>query len=164
MPGFARTNLISLDAVAEELGVKHVFLKDETSRMRLPSFKILGASWAVFRAVTEIANLPLDSDLHSLASTAQLHSIKLYAATDGNHGRAVARMAKLLGIPTEIYVPAYLDLQTRMCITEEGSNVVVVTGDYDETVRRAARDAQAMGGLLIQDIAWEGYEEIPQVG
>ena len=47
-------------------------------------------------------------------------------------------------------------------IRDEGAEVVRVDGDYDAAVRRAAEHAAAEPGrALVQDTAWEGYEQVP---
>lgn len=156
------TKLHSLDAVAQDLGVKSVMLKDETSRLGLPSFKILGASWAIHLAIAQLAGLPLQATVRDVSVAAKELFVKLYAATDGNHGRAVARMASLLGLSeTKIFVPNSLDNSTQNFITEEGAEVIIVDGDYDDAVRAAALQAKYDGGLLIQDTAFEDYTKIP---
>ena len=164
LPDFDVTKLIPLDDLAREIRVKHVYLKDETTRLGLPSFKILGASWAVFRATTNKLQLPLSVGLKELGFAAKSHSITFYAATDGNHGRAVARMGRLLGVKARIFVPEWLDLPTRDFIVSEDASLMVVDGDYDLTVQKAAAAAHLdEAGILVQDTAWEGYEIIPQV-
>ncbi|KAI9769213.1 MAG: hypothetical protein M1840_004342 [Geoglossum simile] len=148
LPGFTATPLISLDSIAAELGVKRVFIKDETSRMGLPAFKILGASWATYRAVVHKAGLTVGAPLEAVSVAAQKAKIEFFAATDGNHGRAVARMAKLLGVRANIFTPAYLDRAALDLIASEGA--------------QANAQAETAGGILVQDTAFEGYEEIPQ--
>ena len=88
---------------------EQVLLKDESSRLGLPAFKILGASWAVYRACEARAGGALSTwqTIDELAQQlAPLRPMTLAAATDGNHGRAVAHMAALLGFAARIYVPA----------------------------------------------------------
>ena len=92
--GFTPTKLVSLDTVAKEIGVDGVYVKYEGNRWELPSFKILGASWAINRAIVKACNLPDEVALDELSASARWHSIRLDAATDGNHGRAVAKMAR----------------------------------------------------------------------
>ncbi|KAH8585772.1 tryptophan synthase beta subunit-like PLP-dependent enzyme [Bisporella sp. PMI_857] len=163
IPGFSPTKLISLDDVARQIGVKAVYLKDETSRCELPSFKILGASWAAFRAIAERNSLPLDVSFEELAKAAQATNTKLFAGTDGNHGRAVARFARILGLASEIFVPVYLDLSAVNNIKSEGANVVFVEGDYDQAVQEARNTAEKTeGAFWIQDTAFKDYESIPQ--
>ncbi len=163
LPDFVQTPLISLDAVAKELGVRHVFVKDESNRAGLPAFKILGASWATYRAVARAVGASVDVPLEDLSAAARTGNVKLFAATDGNHGRAVARMAQLLGIQCDIFVPSYLNGTVRSSIAGEGARVVVIDGDYDYTVRQARIRSEVPDGLLIQDTAFEGYTEIAQV-
>jgi diaminopropionate ammonia-lyase len=143
LPGYAPTPLVEAPAAARALGVERVLVKDESSRLGLPSFKVLGASWAIHRAVSE-----------------HPEAVRLVCATDGNHGRAVARMAKLLGLEATVFVPAAMVAARREAIAGEGARVEVVDGTYDEAVERAAAVA---GGdtLVIQDTAWPGYETVP---
>lgn len=164
LPSFAPTPLVPLDNVAKELGVKAVFIKTENGRFGLPAFKILGASWATFRALVEKLGLPLETTgLDDLAAHAQTASIKLFAATDGNHGRAVARMGALLGLESEIFVPDVLDHYARdMIKSEKGASVTAVAGDYDATIQAAAKKAgERKNGVLIQDTSFEGYDVVP---
>lgn len=162
LPNYAPTPLVSLPEIAAELGVKAVFVKDESNRFGLPSFKVLGASWGTFRALSQ--NLGLVSDkttLEEISSKAQASSISLVTASEGNHGRAVAYMARLLGIQAEIFVPRSMSEETRHRIASEGAKVSVVQGTYDEAVSHASSKACDGKVLLIQDTAFEGYEDVP---
>ncbi|MFF8842127.1 diaminopropionate ammonia-lyase [Streptomyces sp. NPDC015127] len=146
LPGYAPTPLTELPALAARLGVGRLFVKDESSRLGLPAFKALGATWAVHRI---LAGRPAGTRL------------RLVAATDGNHGRAVARTARLGGHHAEIHVPRGLHPSAVAAIAAEGARVEQVDGDYDTAVRQAADAARADGAVLVQDSAWPGYEEIP---
>ncbi|KAL2372240.1 diaminopropionate ammonia-lyase [Blastomyces gilchristii SLH14081] len=162
LPHYSRTPLVPLNDLARELGITGIYVKDESDRLCLPSFKILGASWGTFRAIVAKTNVSPETSLADLSDTAREQSITLYAATDGNHGRAVAFMAKLLRIQARIYVPALLDEATKSLISNEGAKVISVSGTYDKAVRLASEAASSVsGGLLIQDTAFDGYEEIP---
>jgi diaminopropionate ammonia-lyase len=143
LPGYEVTPLVEARAAAEALGVERVLVKDESSRLGLPSFKVLGASWAIHRTLDE-----------------QPGARRLVCATDGNHGRAVARMARLLGLEATVFVPAAMVAARRAAIAGEGATVEVVDGSYDEAVERAAGAAGA-DTLVIQDTAWPGYEAVP---
>jgi threonine dehydratase len=112
LPDYKQTPLIKLDDLANEIGVRDIYLKDESSRFGLPAFKILGASWGTFRAITSRLNLPLDCDLEIVKRSLTGRIISLFAATDGNHGRAVARMGYWLDLPVVIYVPAGMHQST----------------------------------------------------
>ncbi|TEA04261.1 Diaminopropionate ammonia-lyase [Colletotrichum sidae] len=162
LPSFAPTPLVSLSDLAREIGVKAVFLKDESIRVGLPAFKILGASWGTYRALTTKLGLPADLPLHDVALAAQQNGISLFAATEGNHGRAIAAMARILGIPAHIYVPSSVNREAATLIASEGASVVHSTSHYDDVVLEAWNSSQAVsGGLLVQDNAFEGYEQIP---
>ena len=150
LDGYAPTPLVDLVAFADELGVGHVFAKDESSRLGLPAFKALGASWAIHRALRDPqVGRPTEGPL------------TLVTATDGNHGRAVARFARLLGHRAEIVIPEGVHPRAVRAIVDEGASVTELRGTYDDAVREAARRAQVSGGVLVQDTAWEGYEEVP---
>ncbi|KAK2608682.1 hypothetical protein QQS21_002793 [Conoideocrella luteorostrata] len=155
------TRLVRLDQVARELGVKDVYLKDESTRFGLPSFKILGASWGTFRALVRRLDLALDADLDVVKNALAAQPIPLYAATEGNHGRAVARMGSLLSVAAEIHVPASMHASTIRLLEEEGAKVVVNAGTYDDAMDTAREAVAANGGLLVQDYSFDDYTEIP---
>jgi diaminopropionate ammonia-lyase len=163
MPGYAPSALRPAPATAAALGVAEVLVKDESARLGLPSFKVLGASWAVYRAL--LARLGVTAEeVPTLAAlgeaVAPLRPLSLAAATDGNHGRAVAHMAALLGLDAAIYVPANTVSARIDAIAGEGATVTVVDGGYDDAIARSAQDASERC-LVISDTSWEGYEEVP---
>ncbi|KAL4935093.1 hypothetical protein BDV06DRAFT_217675 [Aspergillus oleicola] len=159
---YAPTPLTPLTSLAKELGIRSILLKDESNRLGLPSFKVLGASWGCYRAVAAFLSLPETVNLDEIGKEAQEKGVKLLAATKGNHGRAVAFMGRVLGVSVEIYVSESMDGATRHKIESEGARVVVMKGDYDDAVREALRVSKSVGGaLLIQDTALDGYEEVP---
>ena len=144
LPGYTPTPLVPVPAIAAELGVGEVLVKDESTRLGLSAFKVLGASWAC-RQVLE-----------------QRPGSTLVTATDGNHGRAVARMAAHFGVDATVFVPEVMLPETAARIAGEGATVVRVDGDYDTAVRRAADFVDAQPGrALVQDTAWNGYEQVP---
>jgi len=162
MPGYRPTPLVELPELATELGVGAVFVKDESDRLGLPAFKILGASWAVNCALSQRSGF--DEPARSLTELRERSApVTLVSATDGNHGRALGRMAALLGLAARIYVPAGTAQQTVEAITREGAQVAQTDLIYDEVVWAAASStAGHRGDLLVQDTAWRGYEQIPQ--
>ncbi|CAD0082939.1 unnamed protein product [Aureobasidium vineae] len=161
--GYEPTSLLSLDDLAAELGLGGIYVKDESSRFGLPSFKASGASWGCFRALISHLDLEFESaTLEQVASIARDRKCRLLAATDGNHGRAIAWMARSFGIESSIYVPHDLHPNFLRLIAAEGAEVVVVQGDYDFAVSTAASAAAASkNNILVQDTAFEGYEDIP---
>jgi diaminopropionate ammonia-lyase len=150
LPGHAPTPLTELPSLAEELGAGRVFVKDESCRLGLPAFKALGASWAVHRALAE------------RTESGRRGPVTLVTATDGNHGRAVARTARLLGQHAHVFVPRSVPAPAVAAIAAEHATVTKVPGSYDEAVRRAAQRAGRPDTLLVQDTAWDGYERIPR--
>lgn len=160
-PGYEPTPLVGLPAVARELGVGRVLLKDESSRLGLPAFKVLGASWAIARLVAERYDLRGAVRLESLRAAAAGARISLVTATDGNHGRAVARVARLLGLHCIIVVPQGVAREAVAAIAAEGARILPVSGDYDAAVARAATLGAEPGVELVQDTAWEGYTRVP---
>ena len=164
LPGYAPTPLVATPALARRLGVGQVWVKDESERLGLPAFKILGASWAVYRALTaRLGDAITDwATLDELrARLAPLGSLTLVAATDGNHGRAVARMARLLDCSAHILVPAGTARARIEGIEREGATVAVVDGTYDDAVAQSAALASPTH-LVISDTSWPGYEEVPR--
>jgi diaminopropionate ammonia-lyase len=169
LPGYAPTPVHDMPALAEAAGVARMLVKDESSRMALPAFKILGASWATYRVLCDrlagagVEGEPLWDTLPDLAAMVArvLGPLRLVAATDGNHGRAVARMAKLLGLSATILVPDGTAPARIGGIAAEGAEVTVVPGTYDDAVAESAALAGG-GNLVISDTSWPGYEDPPR--
>jgi diaminopropionate ammonia-lyase len=168
LPGYAATPLVEAPGLAAELGVGRLFVKDESARFDLRAFKFLGASWAGFRAVAARTGYAGPAALDGLRAqlrereTSPGANLALVTATDGNHGRAVARTARLLGLPARVYLPKVVPDVVIDRISAEGARITVVDADYDGAVLAARSDAEGdADGLLIQDTAWDGYEEVP---
>lgn len=163
LPEYNVTPLVSLPDLAKELGLDHVLLKDESYRFGLPAFKILGASWAIYKAVAAKCNMPLTCSLEELGTSARAQGVKLVTCTEGNWGRATARMAKYLQVPATIFVPRFMNQATQDKIASEGAKVVVIDGNYDDSILAARKLAEDENWVLVMDVSWKGYEEIPQV-
>lgn len=163
LPGYAPSPTLEAEDLARRLGLGRLYFKVERSRFGLPSFKLLGASWAVYRALGTHLGIELEPwrDVTELAAKlAPALPLSLVAATDGNHGRAVAHMARLLGLGAEIFVPRGTAPARISAIRAEGASCTVVEGDYDFAVARAAEQADERT-LVIADTAWPGYETVP---
>lgn len=175
LPGFAPTPLRDAPELARALGVARVSIKDESSRLGLPAFKMLGVAWAGHRAV--VARLGLDPErvtsVEALAAAvADGPPLRLVAPTDGNHGRAVARFARTIGVAAHVVVPAAMRPARITAIAEEGASVEQIDGNYDDAVAHAAETVRrGPHDLLISDTTngvedavagWviEGYETI----
>jgi diaminopropionate ammonia-lyase len=151
------TPLRLLPALAEELGLGSLALKDESSRDGLNAFKIIGVRYAI----------------HKMGDAVSVRG--LVCATAGNHGRAVARVAREKKVPCTVFLPAArsaaagahdAELRTRTARVDgmraDGAHVVEVDGSYEEAVRAAAAHAASVGATVVSDTAWPGYEEIPR--
>ena len=146
LPGYAPTPLAEVPALAAGLGVGRVFVKDESARLGLPAFKVLGASWAVHQV---LSRRPAGGE------------VVLVTATDGNHGRALARMARVFGQRAHVFVPGGVHPTAVAAIAAEGAKVTEIAGTYDEAVRLAAEAARGPSAELVQDAGWPGYEQVP---
>jgi diaminopropionate ammonia-lyase len=164
LPDYAATPLVDAPTLAAEWRVRRVVVKDESARLGLPAFKALGVSYAIYRVISERAGTTVSPTLDGLrAALAGLPPLELVTATDGNHGRALARFARLVGLPARVVVPDVVGMPTVEAIRAEGATVTVLAHDYDATVRHAAADADARDdAVLVQDTAWPGYEDVPQ--
>ena len=162
LEGYAPTPLHRAPALAAELGLGTVLLKDESSRFGLPAFKALGAWWATAWGVAHRLGEPaLATRPQALRDRAQGEPLTLVCATEGNHGRAVARAGRWLGLEALVVVPGATTDARVQAIEAEGARVEHVQGDYDAAVVRAASLADD-GHLVIADTSWPGYQEIPR--
>lgn len=165
-PQYSVTPLQKLSALAGYLGVKNIYCKDESYRFGLNAFKVLGGSYAMGRYIAQ----ELDRDISELPYIV-LSSDKLreefgqatfFTATDGNHGRGVAWAANRLGQKVVVRMPKGTTKTRFDNIAKEGATVTIEECNYDDCVRMAAAEAaKTEHGIIVQDTAWEGYEEIP---
>lgn len=165
IPGYRMSPLKSLPNLAARLGLGGIWVKDESARLQLSSFKVLGGSYAIYQLIRRrlgLENQPLTfTDLTSGALREKLGDLVFAAATDGNHGRGVAWSASQLGFKSVIYVHKLTAKARIQSIERNGARVVVVDGNYDDAVRQVYQDAQANGWEVVSDTAWEGYYDIP---
>lgn len=138
------TPVVHLPGGAKRFGVANIYLKDESYRFGLNAFKGLGASYAIYELLKK------KNDIKTFCT-----------ATDGNHGRAVAWSAKQAGKKAIVFVPKDTTPYRIAAIEKEGAEVIKVNGNYDQTCLHAETISRENGWQLVQDTAWEGYEEIP---
>lgn len=165
VPGFRPTPLCSLSKLSDVLGLESIFVKDESRRFNLNSFKPLGSSYAIGRCIAEIDGLDPETlnyaDLLSRENSVQ-NAITFVAATDGNHGRGIAWAANRLGEKAVILLPRWSTKRRVDNIRKEGAQVSVEDLNYEECVRKASKIAdETEGAVLVQDTSWPGYEKIP---
>lgn len=164
---YSITPLQNLKNMSNYLGLKNVFVKDESYRFSLNAFKVLGGSFAIAKYIAKLTNkdvseLPF-SVLTSDEIKKQIGDITFFTATDGNHGRGVAWAANRLKQKCVVLMPKGSTELRKKHIADEGAKVTIEDVNYDECVRRANKLALALGdkGVMVQDTAWDGYEEIP---
>ncbi|MBE6053231.1 MAG: diaminopropionate ammonia-lyase [Clostridium sartagoforme] len=164
-PEYSVTPLVNLDNLSKNLGLSGLFLKDESYRFGLNAFKVLGGSYAMAKYLAQrldmnIEDLPYEK-LISDEIREKLGDITFVTATDGNHGRGVAWTANRLKQKSVVYMPKGSSLIRLENIRKEGADASITDMNYDDAVRLAAKYADEHNGVVIQDTAWEGYEEIP---
>ncbi|MCK5058672.1 MAG: diaminopropionate ammonia-lyase [Candidatus Aminicenantes bacterium] len=147
IPGYRPTPLLSLSNLAKSSGLKEIYVKDESHRFGIKAFKALGASYAIYRFLEQCK---------------QSGTFTFCAATDGNHGKAVAWTAKRLKQKAVIYMPENSARPRIDSVVEDGAEVVLVPGSFDDCVERCATDAKKNGWQAISDTAYPGYFEIPR--
>jgi len=166
IPGYRISPLKGLGSLATRLGLGGIWVKDESARLDLSSFKVLGGSYAIYKLLQRRLGMEDQeltfNDLVSGELRARLGDITFAAATDGNHGRGVAWSAKQMGFKSVIYVHKLTSRARINSIEQNGARVVIVDGTYDDAVRQVYADAQANGWEVVSDTAWEGYEDIPR--
>lgn len=165
-PRHRPTPLHALPALAARLGLASLHVKDEGYRLGLTSFKALGGAYAVMRLVADEAarrwGRTIDpAEMQSPGMRAIAAGMTMVCATDGNHGRAVAAGARLVGCRSIIFIHEGVSEPRAAAIAAFGGEIVRVAGSYDDSVVEAARQASRHGWTVVSDTSWEGYEDIP---
>lgn len=164
-PEYKVTPLHKLDNLAKYLGVESIFLKDESYRFGLNAFKVLGGAYAIGKFLAERLGLDIMEmsfeKLRTRKVKERLGNITFVTATDGNHGRGIAWAANQLGQKSVVYMPKGSSPIRLENIKKEGAEATIIDGNYDDAVRLADKMAKEHGWVVIQDTAWEGYEDIP---
>ena len=161
IPGYSPTPLTSLPNLAKSLGLKSILVKDESYRFGLNAFKVLGGSYALGRLLAEKLNVPISEiDFKTVASKLEAPMVFI-TATAGNHGTGVAWAAREMGQKAVVYMPKGGAQAKVDRIRSLGAECIVTDVNYDDTVRTAKQIAQQNNWQLVQDTAWDGYEQIP---
>lgn len=164
-PQYTKTPLVNLDNLAKYLGVGGIYIKDESYRFGLNAFKVLGGSFAMGKYLAKILKMDISELSYEKLSSPEIREklgeIVFVTATDGNHGRGVAWTANQLKQKSVVYMPKGSSLTRLENIRAEGAEASITDMNYDDAVRFAAKYAEEHNGVMVQDTAWEGYEEIP---
>lgn len=164
-PVYEKTPLAALPDTAAALGLGAMYVKDESYRFGLNAFKVLGGSYAIGNYLAQklgmdISELPYEKMISDEVRE-KLGEITFVTATDGNHGRGVAWTANQLKQKAVVYMPKGSAEERLKNIQAEGADASITDLNYDEAVRLANSQAEKNGWVMVQDTAWEGYEDIP---
>ena len=165
-PQYTVTPLARLDGQAARLGLSNLCVKDESYRFGLNAFKVLGGSFAMANYIADETGKDVAECTFDYLTSDQLAEdfgqATFFTATDGNHGRGVAWAANKLGQKSVVHMPKGSSKSRFDNIAKEGAKVTIEEVNYDDCVRMAAAEAaQTEHGVIVQDTAWDGYEEIP---
>lgn len=165
-PEYSVTPMHSLKNMAQYLGIDKLYVKDESYRFGLNAFKVLGGSFAVARYIAEQTNRDISELPYEVLCSQELQKefgrATFFTATDGNHGRGIAWAAHRLGQNAVVRMPKGTTPARLENIRKLGARVTIEKCNYDDCVRMAAQEAlRTENGVLMQDTAWDGYEEIP---
>lgn len=165
-PQYSVTPLQKLSSLAKYLGVKNIYCKDESYRFGLNAFKVLGGSYAMGKYIAQELGRDISELPYNVLSSDKLREefgqATFFTATDGNHGRGVAWAANRLGQKAVVRMPKGTTKTRFDNIAKEGAVVTIEECNYDDCVRMAAAEAaKTEHGIIVQDTAWDGYEEIP---
>ena len=165
-PEYKPTPLADLSNMASELGISGLYIKDESQRFGLNAFKVLGGSYAMARYLARRFDIDeRDISFETLKSPAlrdEISKLTFVTATDGNHGRGVAWTAHQLGAKSVVYMPKGSAAERLENIRAAGAEASITEYNYDDAVRFAAAQAEKNGWVMVQDTAWQGYEDIPR--
>lgn len=162
---YQKTPLVSLKNTARDMGLGNIYIKDESFRFGLNAFKVLGGSFAIGNYLAKKMKQSIEdftyNALTSHETRQSLGEMTFVTATDGNHGRGVAWTARMLKQNAVVYMPKGSAKERLENILAEGAEATITELNYDDAVRFAHRQAEEKGWIMVQDTAWEGYEDIP---
>lgn len=165
-PQYFKTPIAKLDKMAEYLGISELYVKDESYRFNLNAFKVLGGSFAMAKFIAQKTGKDISEITYDYLTSSKLRQefgqATFFTATDGNHGRGVAWAANKLRQKAVVFMPKGSSYARLNNILKVNATATIEEANYDECVRMAAAAAAATpNGVVIQDTAWDGYEEIP---
>lgn len=165
-PEYQATPLVNLKHLAKELNVSNIYVKDESYRFGLNAFKVLGGSYCIANYIAEKAGISIDEMTYERLLSEEIRNktgdLTFITATDGNHGRGIAWTANRLKQNSIVYMPKGSAKERLDNIKALATNACITEYNYDDTVRKATKDAQESNWILVQDTSWDGYEQIPK--
>lgn len=157
-PAYRPTALSESPELASESGVARLWIKDESTRMGLGSFKALGGAFAVAQMIADASGTP---DLLGARARAVAATMTFVTASAGNHGLSVAAGAKVFGARAVIVLGPDVPESFAGRIRALGSDVIRAGRDYDDSIVHTKAMAAENDWLLLADGSWEGYTERP---
>ena len=151
------TPLHEVTAIAAELGVASVFVKDERERMGLGSFKSLGAAFAIAKAADKVV-----SQNPKIAFENALNGRTFVCASAGNHGLSKAAGARAFGAKSVVYLSSTVPQEFAERLTAKGAQVVRAGNTYEASMDAALKAAEDNEWELLSDSSWAGYSEMPR--
>jgi len=139
------TPLLKLNKLSNKLNLKNIFYKDESKRFHLKSFKALGGAYAVEKIIRGNKNITIST------------------ATAGNHGRSVAWGSQKLGLNCKIFVSEYVSESRTEEMMKLGAEIIRVKGNYEKSLEECISQSKKNGWEIVQDVAWENYENVPKL-
>src|SRR3990172_253695 len=127
--GAGFTALRICERLAEKLGVKKLYVKDDTLNPT-GSFKDRPATVAVTKAL-------------------ELEYRAVGCASTGNLAAATAAHAAKAGLPCYVFIPSNTEKNKILQATIYGANIIAVKGTYDEANRLAAQAADEYGWAMV---------------
>ncbi len=150
-PAHKQTPLHDKPELAEAAGVGQLFLKDETVRMGLGSFKALGAAYVIAHEASQTGEEDLSNALVG----------KTYVtASAGNHGLSVAAGAKVFGAKAVIFLAETVPSAFASRLRDLGADVHIIGKDYDESLVAALKYAEDNNAQVLSDTSWDEYYEL----
>lgn len=165
-PAYDPSPCVDAPALASDVGIGALFLKDETDRMGLGAFKALGGAYAIIimllaRAERECgAPLPVDAQLLDALKPLAQH-MTFCCASAGNHGMSVAVGASLVGATAVIYLAETVPDDFAKRLEAKGAEVRREGAGYDASMDAARTACDSNGWVLVSDSSWPGCEEFP---
>jgi threonine synthase len=127
-----QTPLIPADRLGAELGIKNLYIKDDSTNRPSLSYKDRVVGMAVARAL-------------------ELGATEIGCVSTGNVGTATAAMAAKAGLTPYIFYPANLERAKARGCRALGAQVCQLDGNYDEA-NRACRDLAIASGIQFANI------------
>ena len=160
--GYRPTRLHRLTGLARAMDVSDLWLKDESGRFGLGSFKSLGGGYAVVHLLRErLGDTVSIADVAAGRAASRVGGMTVCCATDGNHGLAVAWGARRAGARCTVFLPQAVSEGRERAIAAQGADIVRIAGSFDDAVRACADEAHARGWLPVSDTSHAGGDEAP---